>query len=285
MTSPRANHWLPHLGLYFLISTSQAAVWDTDKEHAIADNLSARLKYGELVWLQTDKSTEFPGIYTLPVYNNKRRAVILLHSMSAHMDWPVVIAPLRESFRDKMWTSLSIQLPVIATGKTPAEYSKTLEEASSRINSAIHYLQDRGYETVVLIGYGFGATTAAFFLAGKDARGVRAFVGISMLARKYLAPHINLLNYLEKLHIPTLDIYGTNDLPVIVRTADDRRLHSQKNGTFRFSQFIIKGADHYYTDHEETLFTSIITWLNDLDFEHDEMSDYPSAQDESAIHY
>lgn len=273
------------LGLCLLIRTSGAAVWDTDKEHAIADKVSAQLKYGELIWLQSDKNTDFPGIYTLPVNNYKRRAVILLHSMSAHMDWPVVIAPLRESFRDRMWTSLSIQLPVIATEKSPSEYSKTLDEASRRINSAVRYLQDQGYGTVVLVGYGFGATTAAFFLAGDHAHGVHAFVGISMLARKYLAPHVNLLAYLEKIYLPVLDIYGSNDLPVIVRTADDRRLFSQKNGAYRFSQTIIEGADHYFTGHEQTLFDNIATWLEELDSGLDGISENQALQDESTMHY
>ena len=271
------------LGLCLLIRTSGSVVWDTDREHAIADKVSAQLRYGELIWLQSDKKTDFPAIYTLPVYNYKHRAVILLHSMSAHMDWPIVIAPLRESFRDKMWASLSIQLPVIATEKSPAEYSKTLDEASRRINSAVRYLQDQGNDTVVLIGYGFGATTAAFFLAGDHARTIHAFVGISMLARKYLAPQVNLLAYLEKLYLPVLDIYGSNDLPVIVRTADDRRLFSQKNGTYQFSQTIIEDADHYYTGHEQILFDNIVTWLEELDSGYDGISDNQTVEEESTI--
>lgn len=264
MICPRPNRWLLFLGLCFLVRLSFAD-WDTGKEMAIADKLSAQLEYGEIVWLQTDKSSEFPAIYTLPVYNNKDRAVILLHGMSAHMDWPVVISPLREFFRDRMWASLSVQLPVITTGNSPAEYSKTLDEASRRIQSSIHYLKDQGYGTLVLAGYGFGATTAAYFLTNGHTQDIHAFVGISMLARKFLAPQVNLLDYLEKLYLPVLDIYGSNDLPVIIRTADDRRLFAQKNGADRFSQIMVEGADHYYTGHEQTLFNNIISWLQALD--------------------
>ena len=285
MKSHLANQWLLLLGLCFMISTAGAAVWDMDKEGAIADKLLTQLNYGELVWLQTDNSSKFPGIYTPPVYSNKHRAVILLHGMSAHMDWPVVISPLRGFFRDTIWTSLSIQLPVIADGKSPADYSKTLDEASRRINSAIRYLQDHGYDTVVLIGYGFGATTAAFFLAGSQTHDIHAFIGISMLARKYLAPHVNLLEYMGDLYCPTLDIYGSNDLPVVVRTADDRRLSTRKNGTYRFSQIIIEGADHYYTGQEQTLFNSIITWLDDLDSGGNGSTDYQAVQGETASQY
>lgn len=285
MTYPGTKQWLLVIGLCLLIRTSVTAVWDSDKEHAIADKVSAQLKYGELIWLHSGKNSDFPAIYTLPVYNYKQRAVILLHSMSAHMDWPVVITPLRESLRDEMWASLSIQLPVIATEKSPAEYSKTLDEAARRIHSAVQYLRGEGHGKIVLIGYGFGATTAAFFLAGDHTHGVQAFVGISMLARKYLAPHVNLLAYLEKLYLPVLDIYGSNDLPVIVRTADDRRLFSQKNGTYQFSQVIIEGADHYYTGCEQTLVDNIINWLEGLDSTHPGISDNQATQEEPAIHY
>jgi pimeloyl-ACP methyl ester carboxylesterase len=265
MSYPRSIQWLLISGICFLVGTINAAVWDTDKERTIADKLATELKFGELIWLQMDNNVKFPAIYTRPVYNSRYRAVILLHSMSAHMDWPVVIAPLRESFLDHKWTSLSIQLPVIATEKPPAEYSRTLNEASLRINRAKHFLLDQGYDTVVLVGYGVGATIAAYYLAQERTHEVHAFVGISMLARKYLAPQVSLLDYLEGLYLPTLDIYGSNDLPVVISTADDRRLFSQKNGTNLFSQIIIEGADHYFTGHEQTLFNRIIAWLETLD--------------------
>lgn len=284
MIRPRPNRWLLFLGFCFLIRLS-VADWDTDKEGAIADKLSAQLEYGDIIWLQTDKNSEFPAIYTLPVYNKKDRAVILLHGMSAHMDWPVVISPLRGFFRDRMWSSLSVQLPVIATGKPPAEYSRTLDEASRRIQSSIQYLKDQGYDTLVLAGYGFGATIAAFFLTNGHTRDIDAFVGISMLARKFLAPQVNLLDYLEKLSLPVLDIYGSNDLPVIIRTADDRRLFAQKNGADRFSQIMIEGADHYYTGHVQTLFNDIISWLQSLDSGENKEQGNQAVQDGSTITY
>jgi alpha/beta superfamily hydrolase len=266
------------LSMCLLGTILNAAVWDTGRERAIADKLSAELQFGELVWLQTDKQTEFPVIYTQPENNNKRRAVILLHSMSAHMDWPVVIAPLRASFRNKMWSSLSIQLPVMANEKSPAEYGKTLDEASRRISSAIRFLVDQDHGIIVVVGYGFGATTAAHFLAGDQTKKVQAFVGISMFIRKYLAPQVNLHTYLEELYLPTLDIYGSNDLQAVIQTADDRRLFSSKNGNNFFSQIIIEGADHNYTKYEQTLFNRIINWLDKLNPEVAVKHDYGNSR-------
>ena len=146
-------------------------------------------------------------------------------------------------------------------------------------------MKDQGYDTLVLAGYGFGATIAAFFLTNGHTRDIDAFVGISMLARKFLAPQVNLLDYLEKLSLPVLDIYGSNDLPVIIRTADDRRLFAQKNGADRFSQIMIEGADHYYTGHVQTLFNDIISWLQSLDSGENKEQGNQAVQDGSTITY
>jgi pimeloyl-ACP methyl ester carboxylesterase len=245
---------------------SGAVTWDDAKERSVADKLSSELEYGEVIWLSVANGREFPGIFTRAVPEHDGSiAIVLIHGMGGHPDWPEVISPLRLSLADNGWTTLSIQMPVLPPVLPLADYGKTLDESQKRITSAIQYLGDYGYERLVLIGYGFGASTAAHFLASSNAHEIHAFASISMLARKYLEPAMNLYGYLEKLTLPVLDVYGSEDLKTITSTADQRRLAARRNGNNNdYRQVVIWDADHYFTGHDQKLFMQIDLWLEEL---------------------
>ena len=241
-------------------------IWDDTKEQSVADKLSRELEYGQVIWLDVANGREFPGIFTRAVPEHDGSiAIILIHGMGGHPDWPEVISPLRYSLAGTGWSTLSIQMPVLPPEIPLADYGKTLDESQKRISSAIQYLEDYGYEKVVLVGYGFGAATAAHFLASGNTHEVYAFAGISMLARKYLEPAMNLYDYLEKLTLPVLDVYGSEDLKTITSTSDQRRLAARRNGNSNgFQQIVIWDADHYFTSHDQELFIRVNGWLQEL---------------------
>lgn len=255
------------LGLGLVQPALHATIWDQDRERAIAEKLTEDLESGDVIWL-SQGNQEFPGIFTPPDTNwhpnAKQEAVILLHGMGGHPDWPVVISPLRKFFNLAGWTSLSIQLPVLSAETPLSEYGITVREAARRIKSGVEYLHDNGYAIIVVAGYGFGAATAAWYLANDGEDNVCAFAGISMHARKFLNPQLDLTGSLGKLHIPVLDIYGSNDLKAVTQTADDRRLAIRENGNSFFTQISIDDTDQYYTHKDRVLFDSIKHWLESL---------------------
>lgn len=258
-----------------------AALWDADRERAVAEKLAADLENGEIIWLSANAQAAFPAIYTLPETNwnpdANQGTVILLHGMGGHPDWPVVISPLRNFFNQASWKTLSIQLPVLSAEIPLFEYGNTVKEAARRIKSSIAYLEEQGDENIILIGYGFGAATAAWFLANEDANNICAFAGISMHARKFLNPALDLLGSLANLHVPILDIYGTRDQKVIMQSADDRRLAARKNGNDNFTQVVIEDGDQYYTRQEQELFDQIMLWLASLELDNKGCSPLPAG--------
>jgi len=241
-------------------------IWDVTKEQSVADKLSRELEYGQVIWLDVVNGREFPGIFTRAVPEHDGSiAIVLIHGMGGHPDWPEVISPLRYSLADTGWSTLSIQMPVLPPEISLADYGKTLEESHNRIARAIQYLENYGYERMVLIGYGFGASVAAHYLASGNNHGVHAFAAISILARKYLEPSLDLYSSLEKLALPVLDIFGSEDLNPVISTADERRVAARRNGySNEYEQVVIWNADHYFTGYDQELVTRIERWLREI---------------------
>ncbi len=234
---------------------------DYERERTIAEELVAGLETGEAVWLNAVSGSQFLALFTRASGVRNSTAVILVHGMGAHPDWPVVIAPLRRSLPAAGWATLSLQMPVLSPETPEADYGRTLERAQRRIRAGVTFLREEGYESVVLIGYSFGAATAARYLANVKGHGVDAFAGISMIARKFLSPSLDLLEQLAGIDVPVLDIYGANDLNEVLQTVADRRLAAGGNGRGEFLQVVIEGADHFYARREEALQATIEGWL------------------------
>ncbi len=242
-------------------STVPAVVWDTGREQTNAKVLTDNLEFGSVVWISKDNKKGFPAIYTPSGPYGSDNAIILLHSMGGHPDWPVVISPLRRSFRYSNWTTLSIQLPVLDPERIISEYSKTLAEAADRIKAAVEFLHAQGRENVYLLGYGFGATAAAYYLSQKPDQQIPGFISVSILARKFLNPKVDILDLYKHISIPVLDIYASDDQASVIQGADDRRLAINHGDGSNFSQTMIPDSDHSYTNSETKLYQAIDEWL------------------------
>ena len=121
---------LPTLLLVTCLLTAalEGAAMDSSRtEQEIAARLTERLPAAEVIRLGHRK-TPFLGLLC-DAQNNNRGAVLLLHSMAGHPDWPEVIAPLRASLPQSGWTTLSIQLPVLPPEQPLSDYGMTLQDA------------------------------------------------------------------------------------------------------------------------------------------------------------
>ena len=217
---------------------------------------------GDKVWL-TSASGTFLALFIDEILTRSNRGVIILHSMGSHADWPEIISPLRTRLPDYGWTTLSIQLPLLPPQVSPSKYSTTLIEANARIHSAVQYLSSRQYKDIIIIGYSFGATTALTYLA-EHAPEVKGVVGISLQQQPYLKPSVDLFSMLGKVPVPVLDIYGSLDYSEVIRSAPDRRLAVSKNGITDYDQFMVTGADHYFSGKNQLLISHIVDWLDGL---------------------
>lgn len=246
------------LGLGALLSLSAAGDSRT-REQQLAEMLVSRLENGSPVWLETDDH-EFLGLHKADFGGLPRRAVLLIHNMGGHPDWPEVIAPLRRRLPEHGWGTLSLQMPLLPAGALVDDYGETVPEAQRRIAAGVEYLRSEDYSLIVIVGYGFGAVEALVYQAEYGA--VDGVISISVLARAFLDPVIDLADLLGRIEVPLLDLYGGNDLPEVMRKAEDRRAVAADVGHGDFEQQVVAGADHYFTGHDARLVESVQIWLN-----------------------
>lgn len=248
-----------------IVDTVQAVSPDSDREKLIASELANDLDLGEILWLETTAGYEFPAIFYEAFIGHHETGIILLHGLGAHPDWPDVIAPLRRALPMAGWPTLSIQLPILSPETPVGFYGETLRTARARIHAAVRYLSKLGFRHYVLLGYGFGAATGVHYLTHVKQHRIDAFIGVSMMARKFLSPGIDLNARLSEISIPLLDIYGSRDKPVIINTAADRRLALKSADNTVYHQLELPDADHYYAGQSNVLVETISNWLRSIE--------------------
>ena len=229
-----------------------------ERERRLAERLRETVAQGEPVSLATDAG-DFLALHDAALGALPRHALLLVHNMGGHPDWPEVIAPLRTGISSPGWGTLSLQMPLLPPQSLADDYGRTVAEAVKRIASGIAFLRERDYSCVVLAGYGFGAAQALAYLARhQDADGL---VAVGILARDFLQPSLDVPSLLKRIRVPVLDIYGEHDFPKVIEQAHDRRTVLPDSEMVAYEQRVIDGADPYFTDHERELVDAVVEWL------------------------
>ena len=226
-----------------------ATATDLAKEQRWKEQVVGDLFDGEPVTLN-DGNNEFLGLLTLadPVGT---RAVIVLHGVGVHPDWPQIINPMRVRLAEDGLTTLSIQLPILENEAEPTAYDAIIGDAAPRIAAAFDYLSEQGAEEIFVVAHSMGSRMAADYLVGTD-QPVRGFVAIGM--------NVGGVQYLDRVAVPMLDIYGSNDLEGVLASAGDRAKASASNPDY--SQQMVEGADHFFNEMEEALYEQVKPWLD-----------------------
>ena len=245
--------------LCFLLASPVVPASDTAKEQRWREQIVEALLDGEPITLKAG-DTEFLGIYTEQTAARAQGAVILLHGMGVHPDWPDVIQPLRIALPEYGWSTLSIQMPILANDAAIRDYAAIWGEAPPRIDAAVAWLKKQGIENIALVAHSLGASMATTYLAGKPSKNVRALVAIG-LSDLDLDPAMSSVAHLKKIRVPVLDLYGSLDMPLILKTAKLRRAAARKAGNRNYVQYRVEGADHFFQGAEDALVKKVRSWL------------------------
>jgi hypothetical protein len=239
---------------------AQAELPNFERESRLADEIVDGIMDGDAEWL-TANNREFLSIFTEA--DDPQGAVIILHGRGFHPDWADTINPLRVGLAEQGWATLSLQMPVLVKEAKYYDYVPLFPFSFPRINAGIEFLVANGYPKITLIAHSCGAHMAMAWLKQNGDNKLNAFIGLGLGATDYKQPMIEPFA-LNKLTVPTLDLYGENEYPAVIRMAPERKLAIDEAGHPLSRQIVLSDADHYFTDKGEQLVVEISKWLASL---------------------
>ena len=237
---------------FFLLLIAAAfahAAPDYAREKRWADEITPGLVVGDAVYLAQKSGHKFLAIYTAGAPASA--AVITVHGMGLHPDW-ALIGALRSGLSDQSYTTLSVQMPVLAADAKADAYPPLFPEAAERLHAAVAFLKAKSHRKIAIASHSLGSRMSNLFLAGTPDHGVAAWVSIGIVPSEFAEP--------GKLRLPVLDIYGERDFPQVLQQAEAR---ANVLRTLRGSaQIEVAGADHYFGGSERELVRQVKQFLD-----------------------
>lgn len=235
---------------------------DLQREARWANQIVDAILVGEPVWLESGDH-RFLSIYTDPAGDKPRGALLLVHGIGVHPDWPDVINPLREQLPDQGWATLSLQMPVLSADAGPNEYYPLFPEALRRIDAGVRYLHRLGYRTLVIAGHSLGSEMAAYWVSRSSDGSLKGFIAVGLSGARR-SGYGDTLGHLEKITRPTLDIFGEHDLRTVSMTRAARLDAARRGGNGAHSQVEVEGAGHMFRGQDAALLEAVSRWLDEL---------------------
>ncbi len=239
--------WVFGLGA-LLVWPQLAGAADADyaREKKWADEVVPGLVVGDPVYLETPRGHhKFLTLFT-PA-SGSHKAAIVVHGMGIHPDWGMV-GTLRTELADRGFTTLSIQMPILAADAKGEDYPPTFPEAAERIAEAVAFLKAKGYAQIAVVSHSMGSRMSLEYFTGKPDPAVKSWASLGPSFKGYAA-----------LKLPILDLYGDNDLPAVLGNAGARK-GSLANPVSK--QVMIARTDHFFTGHEGEMVAAVADFLN-----------------------
>lgn len=247
------------VGLALFTTTSYAS--DTAKEKRWADQVVDSIMVGDAEWLKAGKSKIF-SIYTEHTTEKAIGGAIVLHGSGVHPNWDQVVRPLRSQLPDYGWATLSLQLPVLANDADYKEYIPLFKDVAPRITAGVKFLQNKGIQNIVIIGHSLGSGMAGYYMAQKPDSSIRALIAVGVSGVMYKGDSgVGFLTSLKTIKVPVLDIFGSNDLPQVLKGEKLKAATARKAGNKNYTQIKVNGANHFFDNKEDVLVKRIRGWI------------------------
>lgn len=237
--------------LLLLLSLAAAFAQASDyaREQKWADEVTPGVVVGDPVYLEQANAHKFLTLFTEAP--KARAALIVVHGIGVHPDWGL-IGVLRSQLADHGYTTLSVQMPVLANEAVAEDYAATFAEAGERLQVAVDFLRAKGYRKIAIVSHSMGSRMTYSYLSAHPAAPIDAWVAIGMgSADSYAA-----------MRMPVLDLYGANDLPQVLQGA--RQRGASLKGKAKSEQIAVPHADHFFNDRDAELVQNVQRYLDKL---------------------
>lgn len=233
------------------IAATGALAQDYEREKRWADEVVPGVVVGDAVWIEAASGRKFLGLYA-PA-REAHGALLIVHGTGVHPDHGV-IGVLRARLNDLGYTTLSIQMPVLAAEKRANDYYPALfPNALDRIGRATAWMRERNPGAkLVLVTHSMGSWMGNTWLDENAANPYAAWVCLGLTGGYSWGTYFS--------GRAILDVYGENDLPASLDAVTRRRLALATTAE-PSRQVMIAGADHFYAGKEAELSREIDGWL------------------------
>lgn len=248
MSKNRRLGWIAGLTAIFTVNCfALAETADYAREQKWADEVVPGLVVGDPVYLQTPRGHhKFLTLFT-PA-SDPRKAAIVVHGMGIHPDWGMV-GTLRTELADRGFTTLSIQMPIMAADVKSDAYPPTFPEAAERIAEAVGFLKAKGYTQLAIVSHSMGSRMSGVYMAGKPDSSIKSWASLGL-------PYGDSANLI----LPVMDLYGENDLPLVLKNAAQRK---KSLAAKQSAQKVIARTDHFFTGHEPAMVDTVAGFLSE----------------------
>ncbi|TAM43480.1 MAG: DUF3530 family protein [Gammaproteobacteria bacterium] len=240
--------WFIFLAL--VVPASVFAAPDYDREKRWADEITPGTVVGDPVYLEQKNQHKFLGIYTEA--DNARMGLVVVHGIGIHPDWGM-IGTLRQRLPDHGYTTLSIQMPILALDARSEDYAVHFPEAVERLRLAVAYLKSKGYKRIALVSHSMGTRMSHGYMIGNPVE-VSAWAALG--AGTGPGP---MLTY-DGIQAPVLDLYGANELPRVLQGAARRKASLQ--GKAGSKQVVVPDTDHFFANREDAMVKAVKDFLD-----------------------
>ena len=230
-----------------LIGAHLAYGADYVREKKWADEITPSIVVGDPVYLEGRAGHKFLTIYTEAP--NAKAGLVIVHGMGVHPDWGL-IGTLRSALADHHYTTLSVQMPVLAQEATTQDYLSTYGEASERLRVSVSFLKAKGYKKIAIVSHSMGSRMTHYHLTRDPSAPVNAWVCIGLGGE----------DDFRQVKLPVLDLYGEHDLSAVLEGAK-RRAASIKD-LKRSRQIMAPEADHFFNNHQAELVRYVRDFLD-----------------------
>ena len=248
MCSPAALRALRVFAGLLLAPALSFAQADYAREQRWADEITPAILVGDPVRLELKSGRRFLAIYA----PNPRATggVIIVHGLGLHPDWGLINA-LRSQLSEQSYSTLSVQMPVLAADAKGDQYPPLFPEASERLAAAVAFLRGKGMKKVAIVSHSMGSRMTNYFLNHAGGARIDAWVAIG-LSGEFTDP--------ATFKAPVFDLYGENDLPAVLDNAAKRA--AAIRGIRGSGQMPVAGSDHFFAGMENELVHRVKQFLD-----------------------
>lgn len=229
--------------LLFALSVSAA---DYAREKKWADEITPGIVVGEPIYLGPVDGHKFLALYSEAA--KPKAAVIVVHGLGVHPDWNL-IGVLRSGLAEQGYTTLSVQMPVLAADAEADAYPATFDEAAARLKAAASFLRGKGFGSIAIVSHSMGSRMSLYYLEHNSNAPVKAWVAIGMPDGGGYG----------KVRSPVLDLYGDNDLPAVLQNARARAASFRVKGS---KQVVVPQTDHFFNNRDAELVKTVKEYLD-----------------------